>query len=265
MIKQLLICSVVIFAAILLLLYVLQRHLIYLPSTQTPTLAAYQANDMHWVPLHTKDGLDLRAWYKPAAHQHPTLLYLHGNAGHIGYRIPLARQFIDAGFGVLMLEYRGYGGNAGHPSEQGLYEDGRSGVKFLQQQGVQAKQLVLYGESLGTGVATQLAIEFPVCAVVLQSPFTSLHEVAKYHYPWIFIKPWDHFDSLGRIDAIHAPLLILHGEKDQVVPYTQGLSLFERAREPKKMINFPEADHNNMWGDKQFAPDVIDFIQANCF
>ncbi len=264
MIKQLLIFSGVIFTVVLLLLYVMQRHLIYLPSKQIPKRLDYQANDMQSVSLQTTDGLELRAWYKPAVNQQATVLVLHGNAGHIGYRVPLAREFINAGLGVLLVEYRGYGGNSGHPSELGLYEDGRAGMRFLQQRKVQTKQLVLYGESLGTGVAIKLASESPVCAVVLQSPYTSLVDVAHYHYPWLFVKPWDRFDSLGRIDAIHAPLLILHGMKDQVIPYSQGVSLFKQAREPKEMLSFPEADHHNLWGNKAFSSKVIHFIQTKC-
>lgn len=246
-------------------MYVWQRHMIYIPAYQTPKPGDYHAQDMQIISLNTEDGVQLKSWYKPAHLGKPTLLYLHGNAGHIGYRMPLAREFIKDGFGVLLLEYRGYGGNPGSPTEQGLYADGRAAMQFLIQQRVQPKQLILYGESLGTGVATQLAVQYPVCAVILQSPFTSLTAVARYHYPWNLIKPWDKFDSLTRIKSINAPLLVLHGKQDRVVPYTQGFRLYNEAIEPKKMAEFAHGDHFNIWSMEQFENEVFQFIKRYCF
>lgn len=264
MLKHGLLFFIVIIAALFLLLYIFQRKLIYIPALQIPQLQDYQASDMTVVSLQTQDNLSLLSWYKPAASNQPTILLVHGNAGNIGYRMPLARQFLNAGFGVLLLEYRGYGGNKGTPTEQGLYEDGRAALQFLQQQGVESQHVVLYGESLGTGVATQLASEYPVCALILQSPFTSLPSVARYHYPWLFIKPWDQFNSLERIQQIHAPLLILHGKRDQIVPFAEGLQLFNQANEPKKMLAFADKNHNDLWSDPEFYREVIHFVQAHC-
>lgn len=264
MLKQIIITSSVIFIAIMFLMYLFQRQLIYFPALQTPKLSDYQANDMQVIKLHTMDGLLLTAWYKSAVERHPTVLYLHGNAGHIGFRMPLVREFINAGWGVLLVEYRGYGGNAGKPSEQGLYEDGRAGLKFLMQQGISAKQLILYGESLGTGVAVQLATEHPSCAVILQAPFTSLPALAHYHYPWLPLKPWDKFNSLEKIKNIHAPLLILHGKEDEIVPYPQGVMLFQQAQSPKKMITFAQGSHNNLWEQENFINNIFAFIQTEC-
>lgn len=262
--KQGLLISGIIFLMITLLMYLFQRYLIYFPSLAIPQLNDYQANDMRVVILHTQDGLSLNSWYKPAKGSQPTVLYLHGNAGHIGNRMTLARQFINADLGLLLLEYRGYGGNQGQPSEQGLYEDGRAGIRFLHQQGIKSEQIALYGESLGSGVATQLAVENMTCAVVLQSPYTSLSDLARYHYPWLWFKPRDRFDSMHRIQAIHAPLLILHGIKDNVVPYLQGQALFQQASQPKKMLSFILEDHHTMWSAPDFAKNIIDFIDGHC-
>ena len=264
MIKQIIICGCLVLVVFTVLLYFFQRHLIYFPTRQTPRMQDYQADDLALVSLRTDDGLVLKAWYKPAILHKVTVLYLHGNAGHIGFRMPLARQLINAGFGVLLVEYRGFGGNPGYPSEQGLYQDGRAGLRFLQQRGVQSQHVILFGESLGTGVATELAVEYPVCAVVLQSPFTSLVSVARYHYPWLFIKPWDRFDSANRVQEIHAPLLILHGKKDHVVPYAEGVELYNRALEPKEIVSFDEGTHNNLWGDKDFSKKVFHFLKTRC-
>jgi len=246
-------------------MYLFQRQVIYYPSRETPKRRDYQAMDMQVVGLTTADGLQLHAWYKVAQINQPTLLYLHGNAGNIGNRIGFARQFIHAGFGLLLLEYRGYGGNKGRPTEKGLYEDGRAGLQFLQQQGVKPKSIVLYGESLGSGVATKLAQEIRSCAVVLQSPYTSLTELARYHYPWLlFLKTWDKFDSMSRIASIQAPLLILHGKKDDIVPFSQGVALFQRAHNPKEILSFELYGHNDLSSAPGFAEKVIEFVKLHC-
>ncbi|KTD62324.1 alpha/beta hydrolase [Legionella shakespearei] len=264
MIKQVILIGCVIFGFVLLLIYIFQRHLIYFPDRHIPDLKAYHAQDMDVVTLKTKDNLTLKSWYKPAAKNQPTLLYLHGNAGNIGYRMTLARKFLKAGLGVFLLEYRGYGGNRGSPNEQGFYEDGQTALDFLQEQGIKPSQLVLYGESLGTGVATKLGSEHAACAIILQSPFTSLPNVARYHYPWVLMEPWDKYNSLERIKTIHTPLLVLHGKLDRIIPYTDGLALFDAANEPKKMLTFPNKDHNNLWSERSFSNDIIQFIEEHC-
>lgn len=264
MLKHILIVCCISFSIIMVLLYGFQRRLIYFPESQTPRLQDYQATDMTTVLLRTNDNIELTSWYKPAIDNQPTILFLHGNAGHIGYRMPLVRQFIRAGFGVFLLEYRGYGGNKGSPSEQGLYEDGRTALQFLYQKGIKSKQIVLYGESLGTGITTKLAVEHPVCSVILQSPFTSLVSLSRYHYPWIIIKPKDRFDSLARIKNIHAPLLVLHGKRDQVVPFSEGLTIFTQANEPKKMLEFDKKNHNDLWSARGFSEEIIRFVHENC-
>lgn len=265
MMKDLFLTSGIVILLVMVFLYIFQRSLIYFPSSQTPTLKSYDASDMDVVVLKIDNRLQLRSWYKAAKPQYPTLLFLHGNAGHIGLRMPLVRQFLNAGFGVLLLEYRGYGGNKGSPTEQGLYADARAGMHFLLENiGLSGKNIVLFGESLGTGVATKIANEFPVCSVVLQSPFTSLRDIARYHYPWLMLPPWDKFDSLGRIDSINAPLLILHGTEDSVVPHRYGVRLFEKAVQPKKMLHFDKAEHNNISSAEGFVPAVIEFIETYC-
>jgi fermentation-respiration switch protein FrsA (DUF1100 family) len=254
---------ILIFLLLTGIVYFFQRNYMYFPSKEVPRRESFQANDMQVVAIETKDGLILHSWYKPAAPGQPTILYLHGNAGHIGYRMPLAREFISAGFAILLLEYRGFAGNKGMPSEKGLYLDGEAGLLFLEQQGISPEKIVLYGESLGTGVATYLAQRASVCALILQSPYTTMRNLARYHYPWILIPPWDKYDSLGRIATIKTPLLILHGEQDRIVPYKQALLLYQHANEPKKLIGFPAHGHNDLW-TLDFSRKVIDFIRTYC-
>lgn len=246
------------------LFYFLQRTLVYAPAKNTPSLNAFHAEDMTKVTLHTEDNLNLNAWYKSAAPQKPSVIIFHGNAGHIGTRAPLARALIKQGFGVLLLDYRGYGGNPGSPTEQGLYQDARAGMQFLKQHHIPLSKTVLYGESLGTGVATQMATEYPkACALVLQSPHTTLKALGQYHYPWIPIAPWDKFDSLKNINRIHIPLLALHGTQDDVVPYTQGETLFAAANEPKQWVKLLNQGHGGLW-TPAFTSTVSEFIFNHC-
>ena len=260
MLKQILIFSSIVMLILFILVYIFQRNLIYFPSKDTPDRQHYDAEDMQVIKLTTNDHLHLNAWYKPPIIGKPTILYLHGNGGHIGYRMYLIRYLLDQGYGVLLPDYRGYGGNQGRPTEKGFYQDGFAAIRFLQGQGIENSQLILYGESLGTGVATKLASEFSICALILQSAYTSLPALAHYHYPWILISPKDQYNSLERIKKIHVPILFLHGKQDEIVPYEQGRELFKHANEPKQWVEFPESGHNNMWDDK-FENVINNFVE----
>jgi uncharacterized protein len=246
-----------------LFLYFFQRHLIYFPSKEHLSRARYNAHDMQKVVLKTDDGIKLISWYKKPKQGMPVLLYFHGNAGHIGGRMPFIRNFLNKGLGVFLLEYRGYAQNKGSPSEKGFYKDGKAAIEYLQKSGVKLKDIVLYGESIGSGVATQIGYEYPVCAMILQSPFTSLADVSKYHYPWIVIKPKDVFDSITKVKAMHQPLLIIHGKQDTIVPYTQGETLYLHANKPKKMLSYEGRGHNDLW-QAGFVDDVMTFITTYC-
>src|SRR5512132_170131 len=206
-------------------LYVIQRQLLYLPDRSIPSRSASGVPEMSEIRLHTDDGLDLLAWHRSAAPQRATILYLHGNGDHIGYRGDRIRPFIDGGFGVLLMEYRGYGGNPGRPSEEGLMSDVRAALAFLDTAGAPPAETVLYGESLGSTVAVAIAAERaaagqPVAALVLEAPLSSVSDVAAHHYPWMPVR-WllkDRFEAAARIADVRAPVLIVHGEADEIVP-----------------------------------------------
>lgn len=235
------------------ILYLFQRNLLYLPSQHIGSPAASGVPEMAEVTLKTADGLDLISWYRPAFSHHPTFVYFHGNGGNISYRAFRVRPYLDAGYGLLLVEYRGYGGNPGKPDEQGLYADGRAAMAFLAAGGVAADKVVIYGESLGSGVAVQIAAEraqagVPVAAVILEAPMSSLTDVAAYHYPFVPVR-WllkDRFDSAAKIDEMAAPLFIIHGEDDRVVPVRFGRVLFDAAREPKEGWWIPEGGHEDL-------------------
>ncbi len=203
---------------------------------------------MREVQLTTADGLSLLAWYLPARADRPVILYFHGNGGNIGHRAARLQRFAGEGYGVLMPEYRGYGGNPGRPTEAGFYRDAQAAFDFLQREGISADRLVLYGESLGSGVAVQLAATQQIGALILESPFTSVAAVAQYHYPFVpaALLVWDRFDALSRIGRVKAPILVLRGGSDAVVPGRFSQALFDAAPEPKESWFAPEAGHEEL-------------------
>lgn len=215
-----------------------------------PDPADAAAAAMEVVRYGTADGLTLGGWYRAARPGQPTLVYFHGNAGHLGGRLILVQPYLEAGYGVLLAGYRGYDGNPGRPGEAGLYADGRAALSWLAGIGVAHDRIVLFGESLGSGVAVQMAVERPVAGLVLQSPFTSVVDVGQDKVPWLPVSllMTDRFDSLSKIPRITAPLLLIHGEADRVVPVQFGRRLFEAAPEPKTPYFVAGAGHNDLHG-----------------
>ena len=236
------------YAALVAGLYLFQRQLLYHPDRTRPELLGLEQLGVREAMLETEDGLSLLSWYLPARPGRPVITYFHGNGGHIGYRAERLLHFAREGFGVLMAEYRGYGGNPGTPSEAGFYTDGRAALAFLDREGVAPNRLVLYGESLGSGVAVALAVDHDIAALVLEAPFTSVAEVAQCHFPYVPASRMvvDRFDSLSRIGKVRAPILVLHGERDRVVPIRYGRALFDAAPEPKEGWFAPEAGHEDL-------------------
>lgn len=239
-----------------------QRRLIYLPDTVTPDPAQAGVPEMRPVRLSTGDGLSLLAWYRPALDpEGATLVYFHGNAGHIGMRGAKVKPYLEAGYGVLLPSFRGYSGNPGRPSEEGLYRDARAALDYLEAAGVEAERIVLYGESLGSGVAVEMAARKPAAALVLEAPFTSIPDVAAYRFPFMPVRylVHDRFDSQAKIARVSAPVLIVHGERDATVPARFGRKLFAAASEPKEIRLIPKGGHNDLY-DHGMAEIVLDFL-----
>ncbi|MDG2077130.1 MAG: alpha/beta hydrolase [Arenicellales bacterium] len=247
------------------LLFVFQRSFLYLPDTASlDATAAISRFGIEPITLTTSDGLSLRSWWHPGDnfHSRPVVMILHGNAGHAGYRFPKFAALMEAGFNVLFLEYRGYGGNPGNPTESGLKQDTAAAIRYLGDQGFPTTQVVLYGESLGCGLAIDQASNKRFAAVVLEAPYTSIADVAQDHY-WFLPARWltrDRFDSLSKIKQINAPLLILHGNKDQVIDPEHGRRMFAAASEPKTAVFVPGAGHNDLY-ELDVGATVIDFLQ----
>ena len=246
-----------VYLAVVAIAYFAQRRLTYFPN---PTRVAPSEVGLKGVTEETltaSDGAKLVAWYAPAPPGRPTLLYFHGNAGGLSGRAYRLQRYQNAGFGMLMLSYRGYSGGSGSPSEAANYADARLAYDSLIARGLKPEQIFLYGESLGSGVATQLATQVPVAGVILDAPYTSLPDVGAGQYPFLPVRVLmsDRYDTASRIASINAPLLILHGTRDRVVPVAMGRRLNELAREPKRYVEFPGGGHVDL--DAHGAVDTV--------
>ncbi len=234
------------YVVVCLFMWAAQRHLLYMPQNNIRPPVTYGLNNFEDIRLKSKDGTNLQAWYHKAESGYPTIVYFHGNGDHIGGRAHYFKLLSDAGFGVLALSYRGYGKSEGSPSEEGFYSDARAIIEYASAKlMLTPHDIIIYGESIGTGVAVQMATEFPFAALILQSPYTSIDALAKDNYPWLPVNLLleDHFDSLSKISNVHIPILLFHGEKDNIVPIRFGKELFEKANPIKKSIYFPENGH----------------------
>lgn len=227
-----------------------QRSLMYFPSGGQVPLAAQAIAGAEDVQLTTRDGLRLGAWFVPGrgAPPRPTVLVANGNAGDRSDRAPLAAALARAGYSVLLFDYRGYGGNGGSPTEDGLLHDARAAADFLQDRSdVDRARIAYLGESLGSGVVTALAVERPPSALILRSPFTSFAEVGGHHYPWLpvslFIR--DRYPIIDQISTVRAPILIIAGDRDDVVPLRFSRAVYEKAAEPKRLLVIERARHND--------------------
>lgn len=232
----------------------------YAPSREAlPLPESMGVPEMSAIRLRTSDGLEITSWYAAPKNNKRTIVLYHGNAGTLAGRAFKARHFLDEGYGVLLAGYRGFAENPRKPTEQGLYTDARTVLQYLHTQGITAENIILYGESLGSGVAIQMAWEYatsdqgaettPFAALILEAPFTSMGGAAAEHYPWLparyLVK--DKYNSVGKIDQISTSLFIIHGGQDHTVSQQHGLILFDRAKEPKNAYWIPEAGHVNVY------------------
>jgi fermentation-respiration switch protein FrsA (DUF1100 family) len=233
------------------LLWAFQRRLIYLPEPRTVPPAATVLPGATEVAFRTADGVRLGGWFVPADPARASgaaVLVCNGNGGNRSLRAPLAAALARMGLAVLLFDYRGYGGNPGRPTADGLAADARAALDHLAgRPGVDPARLVYFGESLGAAVALRLAVERPPAALVLRSPFASLAEVGQVHYPLVPVSLllWDRYDSAAIVGRLAAPLLVVAGSRDRIVPPDHSRRLFEAAPQPKRMVVLDGADHND--------------------
>jgi hypothetical protein len=249
---------------LLTLLWGCQRRLIYLPDRSPVPAAGRIIDGGRDVRLRTDDGVELGAWFVPPAapDRNVTVLVASGNAGNRIARVPLAAALREAGFGVLLFDYRGYGGNPGRPSEAGLALDARAALRWLvDDAGVTPSRIFYFGESLGAGVLAGLAIEHPPAGLVLRSPFTELAAVGQRHYPFLPVRLllWDRFPVKERVARIEAPTTVIFGTRDTIVPAAHSREVAAAAARLFEQVVVEGADHND---PALFAgPEVIAAVE----
>lgn len=235
---------IVIYLGIVLLLALAQRRILYpVANRGAPPLMIAPPGYM-LTNVRTSDGLSIKCLYRPASTGMPTLLIFHGNGDTVMGSAVIAAPLIELGYGAMLAEFRGYGGNPGSPDEAGLYRDGDAARRFLDDQGIVANKIVVVGYSLGSGIASEIASQAPVGALVLISPFTSVPDAAGQHFPWLPTRLLmrDRFATIERLGSIHAPLLLIHGEADQIV-YPSNSRILAKSRPDATLRIVPGFGH----------------------
>ena len=265
MLIRLLIWVAVLYGMVVLLGVAVQRRLLYRiePTHVTPEAAGLR--DVKELAIDAPDGARVLAWYGKAQPGQPTLLYFHGNGGSLAVRAPRIERFMAEGWGILVMTYRGYGGSTGKPTERDNIADAVRAYDRLIALGVTADDIVLYGESLGTGVASRVALQRAAAGLVLDAPFTSIPDVAAPHFWYLPVRliMRDRYDTKRIIHELRTPLLVVHGTRDATVPVEMGRELFRRAPEPKTMAELPAAGHSDLYtGGNEGLAAVKAFIAS---
>ena len=244
-------------------MYFYQRSLLYHPNENN-----YSGDEIsvgiEKVKILSSDNLQILGWYhEKNLKDFKTLIFFHGNAGSLENRIHKINHFRDMDINFLIIAWRGFSGNKGKPTEQGLYDDGKSAIDWLAKKGVREKDIILYGESLGTGVATHLAQNKNFAGIILETPFTSMIDAAKKFYPYIPVNLLlkDKFENKKKIKNINSPILVMHGEADQIVPFSMGKKIYEIANEPKYSY-FTKYDNHMMEYDENLLKALKSFLDS---
>ena len=252
---------IIIYTFVVIFVYSSQRNLLYHPKENN-----YYGDellvDISRVKIKTKDNIDLISWYhNKNPINYKTILFLHGNAGSLENRIHKINHFKDMKVNFLIIAWRGFSGNKGKPTEKGLYEDARSAVAWLKSKNIKERNIIIYGESLGTAVAVEIAQNRNFAGIILESPFTSMTDVGKNKYPFLPIKLLlkDKYESDKKIKNISIPILIMHGKVDKIVPFNMGRKMYELANKPKYFY-FSDYDNHMMEYNKKLLNSLKSFI-----
>ena len=253
----------VIYGSVLIILYIFQRSLMYQPDENNYFGDKLEVK-IEKVKITTSDNIDLLGWFhKKDLKRFKTIIYFHGNAGKLENRIHKLNHFKDMDVNFLIIAWRGFSGNDGKPSEENLYIDGNSSIKWLKNLGLSEKDIIIYGESLGTGVATEIAKNNNFAGLVLETPFTSMIEAAKNFYPYIPVRILlrDKYENDKKIKNINIPVFVMHGEADQIVPFWMGKKIYEMANQPKYSY-FTEYDNHMMEFDEKLVFELRTFFKS---
>ena len=245
-------------------MYLNQRKLLYLPSENNYLDDQIDFN-FREVFIDVEKNLKLKAWLIENDFKNKkTLVFFHGNAGNLSNRTYKLNQLSKLDLNIIILAWRSFSGNEGEPSEQNLYNDAKKTIDWLNSRGVKNKNIILYGESLGTGIAVELGQTNQFGGIILESPFTSMTNAAKNIYPWLPVKYLlkDKYDSEKKIKNLQIPILIMHGKKDNIVPFKMGKKLYDLANNPK-FFYFTENDDHMMTFDEQLVGTIKNFLIFN--
>jgi len=228
----------------------IERNFVFFPEKAHAFSPHQWGLNVEDVFFDTEDGLKLHAWHVPGPDDAPMVLWFHGNAGNIADRVENAKLLADRGLALFMVDYRGYGKSEGTPSENGIYIDGEASYDHLTREaGVAPENLIIFGRSLGSCFATYVAAKKPCAGVILESAFTDMADMARMGFLMLpgVGKLMTKFNSLGRVDKILAPILFIHGDQDEIVPYALGRKMFDAARSEKNFYTIPGAHHNDTY------------------
>jgi len=259
--SNILLIFVLIYFFILVSTYLFQRNLLYHPG-ENNYFGDKLIVSIEKVKIKTKDKIELVSWYhNKDLKKYKTILFLHGNAGSLENRIHKINNFKDMEVNFLLLAWRGFSKNKGKPTEKGLYEDARSAIRWLKSKGLKENDIIIYGESLGTGVATEIAQNKNFAGIILESPFTSMIDAGKDKYPYLPVRLLlkDKYESNKKIKNIYSPILIMHGKVDNIVPFHMGREMYEMANEPKYSY-FSQYDDHMMEYNEKLLKALKDFI-----
>ena len=253
---------IIAYIVLIIFIYFYQRNLLYHPSENN-----YQNDKIQFkydeIFINVDEEIQLKSWIvKKDFKKLKTLVIFHGNAGHLSNRIYKLNELYKLDINILLISWRGFSGNKGSPTENNLYTDAKASIKWLNEQGVSNSQIILYGESLGSGIAVEVGKENNFNSIILESPFTSIENSAKIYYPYLPVRLIlkDRYDSISKIKMIDIPILVMHGEKDDVVPFSMGKELFEKANSPKQSYFTPDDDHM-MEFNSSLLKNIKDFIE----
>ena len=253
----------IIYLLILSILYLFQRNLLYHP-TENNYFGDSLLVSVNKINIETPDNIKLLSWYhKKDFKNYKTILFLHGNAGSLENRIHKINHFKNMKVNFLIISWRGFSGNNGIPTEQGLYRDARSAISWLKNEGIMTKDIIIYGESLGTAVAIEIAQNKSFAGVILESPFTSMVDAAKNKYPFFPIRFLlkDKYESDKKIKNVKNPLLIMHGKVDKIVPFWMGKKIYELANEPKYSY-FSKQDNHMMEYNEKMIEILREYLKS---
>jgi len=250
MVSTFLITAFCSYALLVVLMYFFQRTLLYHPDQARPIPADYGLSQVEPVKIPSHDGLSVNGWWSPPrTENHPTVVYFHGNAGNLNDRQGKVQGFQQRGWGILLMSYRYNGGSGGAPSEDALIADGAKAIDWVEAKGIAPERIVLFGESLGTGIAVAQAARRPVAGVILEGAYDSILALGEDKYWFMPIRPLlkDSWKSINRIKEVHVPLLMVHGAHDNLIPPSHAERLFDAANMPKEFVLLENGNHVDLW------------------